>query len=102
MYRLEFDCQQLASADDFYLQLSRQYPDHPLFGHNLDALWDWLTGELPLPLELVFYSAQPEQFADGQPLAALMQTLLQAQQQMPREISILVKLHSAPDCCTDN
>lgn len=38
----------------FYAELARQleFPSH--FGHNLDALWDILTGDVEGPLEIVW------------------------------------------------
>ncbi len=49
MLILSFDFQQLANRDAFYQQLAQQSHCPYLFGNNLDALWDWLTGEWNCP-----------------------------------------------------
>ncbi|MCZ4058355.1 barstar family protein [Pantoea sp. LMR881] len=52
MLILSFDFQQLANRDAFYQQLAQQSHCPYLFGNNLDALWDWLTGGMELPAEI--------------------------------------------------
>lgn len=46
---INIDCRHIHSADDFYTQFIAQAAIDGEFGYNLDALWDWLTGALPLP-----------------------------------------------------
>ncbi len=51
---VEFDFTSIESVDQFYgLAKERlNFPEH--FGENLDALWDVLTGDIDLPVSVVF------------------------------------------------
>lgn len=79
MFTLHFDCRDIKTRDDFYQQLCQQYPAYSSFGYNLDGLWDWLTGELPLPLTCHFHGLNPQQLKAGQPLATIFAVLHEAQ-----------------------
>lgn len=45
------------NINDVYLQLSQQLAFPPHFGHNLDALFDLLSRELPGPLRIFWPNA---------------------------------------------
>ncbi len=79
MFTLEFDGRRLASQEDFYRQLTTQYISVFEFGDSLDALWDWLTGELPLPLTINFNHLSQAQLQPDQPLAPIFALLFEAQ-----------------------
>ncbi len=55
------DFLEIGDYDDFYAQLKEKLtlPEH--FGHNLDALFDVITGELEMPLHLEFVNMSVEQ-----------------------------------------
>ncbi len=51
----------IGDYEDFYAQLKEKLtlPEH--FGDNLDALYDVITGELPMPLHIEFVNMSVEQ-----------------------------------------
>ncbi len=65
--RITIDFYDIIDIDDFYMKLGEQLELPEYFGKNLDALYDYLTGEaeLPLHLELTNLSLpQLEEFED--------------------------------------
>lgn len=61
MKTIYIDFAEIGDEEDFYTQL-REKADLPeLFGDNLDALEDCITGELELPLHLEFVNMSVEQ-----------------------------------------
>lgn len=54
MNRIIFDFNQIADLPAFYRYFANQFGLAEAFGANLDALWDAVTGEIPLPVEIVF------------------------------------------------
>ncbi|ROR15069.1 barstar family protein [Erwinia sp. JUb26] len=52
MQLVSFDLLDVRDEQDFYRQFAEKFALDG-FGHNLDALWDVLTGEVPLPLRIV-------------------------------------------------
>ncbi|WP_346236604.1 barstar family protein [Niabella insulamsoli] len=54
MNEAAFDFERIGTMDDFYAmaKTSLQLPAH--FGKNLDALWDCITGDMPLPATVRF------------------------------------------------
>lgn len=53
MKQIIFDFSTLADRDAFYHQFAQQFQLDEAFGNNLDALWDVLTGEIELPVNIV-------------------------------------------------
>ncbi len=49
-----FDFDLIASMDDFYEQSAEEWKLPPEFGRNLDALWDVVTGDLEMPIDIQF------------------------------------------------
>jgi len=90
MFTLHFDCQQIDSDADFYHQLRQQYAAPMHFGDSLDALWDWLTGELPLPMTCYFHHIDPQQLTAGHPLAAIVALFFEAKEQEPDLYQIIL------------
>ncbi|AGH74980.1 barstar family protein [Edwardsiella piscicida] len=54
MQKVQFDFNQIADLAAFYRQFSQAFTLAPRFGNNLDALWDVLTGDIGMPLEITF------------------------------------------------
>jgi len=90
MFTLHFDCQQIHSRADFYQQLRQQYSTDYLFGDSLDALWDWLTGEIPLPLTCHFHQLCPHQLNANHPLASIIELLNEARREEPSLYHIII------------
>ncbi len=54
MRRLHVDLNRIGSYADFYEFLKRELPLPPFFGNNLDALYDAVSAQVQLPLEIEF------------------------------------------------
>ncbi|GAB3008773.1 barstar family protein [Niabella terrae] len=54
MKELEFDFSRIGSMTDFYQMAGRRWDLPEYFGNNLDALWDFVTGDAALPLRVRF------------------------------------------------
>lgn len=54
MKKVIFDFSNIGSMSDFYLQFVDIFLLPDWFGNNLDALWDMLTVQINLPIEIVF------------------------------------------------
>lgn len=88
MRTLTFDCRTISCPQDFYQQLVKQQGSEHHFGHNLDALWDWLTGYLPLPICFVFDNlTEAEQWHQLMPIISLLE---QASEQTAGQIKLLI------------
>ncbi|MCM2990604.1 barstar family protein [Bacillus safensis] len=55
-------------------------PDH--YGKNLDALWDCLTGEVTLPVELTWVNFQASKVALGDYAESLRQLFQEAEEEL--------------------
>lgn len=54
MGKIEFDFNQIADLPAFYDHFAQQFALGEGFGANLDALWDVVTGDISLPVEIEF------------------------------------------------
>lgn len=72
MKQVIFDFKILADREAFYHDFALQFQLGDKFGDNLDALWDALTGEIELPVNVVFKHA-PHHSSTFQPIIELMQ-----------------------------
>ncbi len=61
MKKVIFDFRTIGEIGDFYSQLKEKLSLPAFFGENLDALYDIITGELELPLEIEFVNMTKEQ-----------------------------------------
>lgn len=61
MKTIYIDFTEIGDYDDFYTQLKEKItlPEH--FGDNLDALYDVITGDLDMPLNLEFVNMTVDQ-----------------------------------------
>ncbi|MEI9696390.1 barstar family protein [Moellerella wisconsensis] len=57
-----FDFDYIESIADFYQQFQQRFQLPEWFGHNLDALWDMLNGEIELPICIVFRQLDQSQW----------------------------------------
>lgn len=64
-------------------RLARELGFPPHFGHNLDALFDVLTGDLPGPIEIVWSGVEREALARDPELGPLLDTLEAAARERP-------------------
>ncbi|MFV9997201.1 MAG: barstar family protein [Arsenophonus endosymbiont of Dermacentor nuttalli] len=54
MHCIEFDFREINNLPDFYQKAMLVFDLPAWFGQNLDALLDVLTGEIALPVEIIF------------------------------------------------
>lgn len=54
MAKVEFDFEQIQDVPAFYREFAHQFALGEEFGANLDALWDVVTGDINLPVEIEF------------------------------------------------
>lgn len=66
-----FDFEEIKTYDDFYrlAALELNLPDY--FGNNLDALWDSLTGDIELPIDIEFINLSLDQLDEFEDLLLL-------------------------------
>lgn len=71
----EIDFSAIINLDDLYqhLKTTLSLPDY--FGNNLDALYDVISGEVKLPLHLVFINMQLEQLEQFENLIEFFESL---------------------------
>lgn len=71
MRQAKFDFERIGTIDDFYVVATRelQLPEH--FGKNLDALWDSITGDITLPVEVQFVNLSMMQLETFEKLIGL-------------------------------
>ncbi len=64
MKEIKIDFTEIADMEDFYAALKEEMnlPEH--FGNNLDALFDFITGEAEMPLEIEFENLSVDQLED--------------------------------------
>ncbi|BEM35100.1 hypothetical protein FUU19_21440 [Serratia sp. Lou2A] len=54
MAKVEFDFEQIQDVPAFYRDFAHKFALGEGFGANLDALWDVVTGDIGLPVEIEF------------------------------------------------
>ena len=54
--KIEIFGKEIKDEMDFHRQFNK-YADCSFYGHNLDALWDVLTGMLDMPVHLIWYDS---------------------------------------------
>ncbi|MCB9202028.1 MAG: barstar family protein [Flavobacteriales bacterium] len=71
MKKITIDFYDIVSIEGFYEKLQEELSLTNDFGRNLDALYDILTGEIELPLEIDFINLSLEQLEDYEDLIAV-------------------------------
>lgn len=68
MKEITIDFTEIADMEDFYAALKAEMtlPEH--FGDNLDALFDFITGEAEMPLQIEFENLSVDQLEDFEDL----------------------------------
>lgn len=89
MKQITFDFKTFADRDAFYRQFALAFHLSDDFGANLDALWDVLTGEIELPVKIIFKHF-PHHSDVFQPLKDIMR---EAQQQLGHDMLIFCCEH---------
>ena len=64
MKQVTFDFEKIESIDDFYREAVEKMDLPDYFGYNLDAMWDCLTGEIELPIEIRFINLSSQQLEE--------------------------------------
>jgi len=76
---LQLEGTKIRSEADFYTALAAAFPEIlPGFGHNLDALWDVLSGSIEGPFEIVWLEADRSAAALGPRFSAILDVLQEA------------------------
>ena len=68
MKTIYIDFSQIADYEEFYEQLKEKLELPELFGDNLDALYDSLTGFVEMPLHIEFVNMGVDQLEDFEDL----------------------------------
>lgn len=61
MQTLYIDFTEIGDFEDFYHQLKKQWKLPDYFGDNLDALYDFITGDAEMPLHIEFVNMSVDQ-----------------------------------------
>lgn len=83
MKQVRFDFQHIVDIKGFYDQFVLAFSLRSDFGANLDALWDTITGEIRLPVEVVFMNFKPQKRRD---FAALILLFEEAEEELKGEL----------------
>lgn len=74
------DFTDIGDEEDFYAQLQEKLPLPEHFGDNLDALNDFLTGELEMPLHLEFVNMSVDQLEIFEDLLTMLEDIEEEQE----------------------
>ncbi|CAH9019007.1 barstar family protein [Candidatus Nitrosacidococcus sp. I8] len=75
MNNISIDFSEIKTFNDFYIQLKIKIAIPDYFGNNLDALYDFFSGEASLPLNIEFNNMSTEQINTFQSLIETMEAL---------------------------
>lgn len=73
MDTIYIDFSEIGDYEDFYAQLKEKISVSEGFGDNLDALYDVISGDFPLPMHLEFVNMSVEQLEDFEELLGLLE-----------------------------
>ncbi|AUX72708.1 barstar family protein [Erwinia pyrifoliae] len=89
MQRVSFDLQRVEDCADFYRQFAIAF-NLNFFGANQDALWDMLTGGVPLPLRITLRHLQ------GHPQQAELERIVAVMKEAEQETGGAFSVHISP------
>lgn len=84
MKQIIFDFAEIKTKKDFYKKFKNKLEIQDDFGNNLDALYDVLTGEIELPVELIFENVDLEKL---EKFESIFETIEDAQNELDEELS---------------
>ncbi|NLO71785.1 MAG: barnase inhibitor [Porphyromonadaceae bacterium] len=84
MRQVIFDFENIFSQEQFYLEVANEFHLPNYFGNNLDALWDCITGDIELPIDIKFINLSIEQMEEFNDFIILFED---AVNELPEEIS---------------
>jgi ribonuclease inhibitor len=90
LVRVQLDGNQIRTEADFHRRVAALLDFGPYYGHNLDALWDRLSTDVPRPVHLVWADARVSRAAMGSTAFRRIEVILRAvadQDAMPRSVS---------------
>jgi len=75
MREIVFDASHIESMDQLHAELARSldFPAH--YGRNLDALYDCLSGEISLPLKIIWKNYRLTQSALGKDITEILKVM---------------------------
>ncbi|AOM42134.1 barstar family protein [Xenorhabdus hominickii] len=83
MKKVKFDFDDIPGFATFYRKFKECFELGDDFGANLDALWDVVTGGIPLPIEINFIHFTPQKRAH---FAALVLLFEEAEEELEGEL----------------
>lgn len=89
MNKATFDFSIITDINQFYLEAKTKLPLPAYFGNNLDALWDCLTGDIKLPVEIYFKNISTKQKVQFSKLIHVMQ---EAEDELNHELKFKMNL----------
>lgn len=92
--QINIDFYRIHTWKAFYRELKKQLSLPDYFGNNLDALWDWLTGEAELPMSIQFSNISGFQLKKFGTLITLMQD---AETELKPDFSFSIELREDAD-----
>jgi len=83
MKEVIFDTSQIDSVDQLHAELARRldFPAH--YGRNLDALYDCLSGEMALPLKILWKNYRSTRLRLGKDIAKILKVMKDFSQEEP-------------------
>ncbi|WP_127957017.1 barstar family protein [Serratia microhaemolytica] len=92
-----FDFDLIPDLATFYRDFATQFTLEQGFGANLDALWDVVTADIPLPVNIVFIHLNPQR---RQQFAAIIALFEQAEQELAGRLRFQItdRLPQSPAC----
>ncbi|MGX9291755.1 barstar family protein [Bacillus sp. A015] len=91
MKKVRLDGAACRSQEELHHQLQTilHLPDH--YGKNLDALWDCMTGELSLPVELTWVNYQISKKELGHYAESLRQLFQEAEEELKGQFQVNIQ-----------
>ena len=75
MKEIVFDASQVESMDQLHAELARSLNFSAHYGRNLDALYDCLSGEMALPLKIIWRNYRSTRLKLGKDIAKILKVM---------------------------